>query len=115
MKNLDREPNGYHKTKSPKRPVEWTEDYAFCITLHKKCVSEKLLSKNQIEKNEKVSLSSEKIEAIIEGTEISNEELNSRIIERQISLSENASINVLRKCTHLSQVQNKTKEGKISR
>ena len=49
----------------------------------------------------KVALSSNKIEAIIEDTEIPNEELNSRIIERQISLSENASINVLRKCTHL--------------
>ena len=54
MENLERKPNGYRKTKSPKRPVEWTEDYAFRIALDKKCVSENLSSKNQIEKNENI-------------------------------------------------------------
>ena len=63
----------------------------------------------------KVALSSKKIEAIIEDTKISNKDLNSRMIERQMTLSENASKNVLEKCTPLSQVEDKTKDGKISR
>ena len=75
-------------------------------------ISEHLMTLSQAQFS---SETQNKIEAIIEDTEIPNEELNSRMIERQISLSENASINVLEKCTHLSQVPNKTKEGKISK
>ena len=75
-------------------------------------ISEHLMTLSQAQFS---SETQNKIEAIIEDTEIPNEELNSRMIERQISLSENASINVLRKFTHLSQVPNKTKEGKISK
>ena len=55
MENLERNPNRYQKTKSPKRPVEWTEDYAFYNALDKNCVNEKLLSKNQIEKCETIT------------------------------------------------------------